>query len=46
MEFEAGSEFYFSKHAKDLTLAEAALLAALPKGPEYYSPLLEPRIAL
>jgi penicillin-binding protein 1A len=37
--FEAGSEFYFSKHVKDLTLSEAALLAALPKGPEEYSPL-------
>ena len=24
---------YFSKHAKDLTLTEAALLAGLPKGP-------------
>ena len=37
--FEAGSEYYFSKHARDLTLPEAALLAALPKGPEYYSPV-------
>ena len=37
--FEAGSEYYFSKHVKDLTLPEAALLAALPKGPEYYSPV-------
>jgi len=44
--FEAGSEFYFSKHAKDLTLDEAALLAALPKGPEYYSPLRNPDRAL
>ncbi len=44
--FEAGSEFYFSKHVKDLTLAEAALLAALPKGPEAYSPLREPERAL
>lgn len=44
--FEAGSEFYFSKHAKDLSLAEAALLAALPKGPEYYSPLRNPERAL
>ncbi len=30
--FEAGSEYYFSKHAHDLTLPEAAMLAALPKG--------------
>ena len=44
--FEAGSEFYFSKHVKDLTLAEAALLAALPKGPEAYSPLHDPDRAL
>ncbi len=44
--FEAGSEFYFSKHVKDLTLSEAALLAALPKGPEYYSPIRNPERAL
>ena len=43
--FEAGSEFYFSKHVKDLTLPEAALLAAMPKGPEYYSPLRNPERA-
>jgi penicillin-binding protein 1A len=40
--FEAGSEYYFSKHAKDLTLPEAALLAGLPKGPSAYSPILNP----
>ena len=44
--FESGSEFYFSKHAKDLTLPEAALLAALPKGPEEFSPLHFPDRAL
>jgi penicillin-binding protein 1A len=44
--FEAGSEYYFSKHVKDLTLPEAALLAALPKGPEYYSPVKYPDRAL
>jgi penicillin-binding protein 1A len=44
--FEAGSEFFFSKHARDLTLPEAALLAALPKGPEAYSPLKYPERAL
>jgi penicillin-binding protein 1A len=44
--FEAGSEFYFSKHARDLTLPEAALLAALPKGPEAYSPVRYPERAL
>jgi len=44
--FEAGSEFYFGKHAKDLTLTEAALLAGLPKGPSAYSPLFNPEKAL
>ena len=40
--FEAASEFYFSTHAKDLTLTEAALLAGLPKAPVAFSPLLNP----
>ncbi|MBK7933264.1 MAG: PBP1A family penicillin-binding protein [Pyrinomonadaceae bacterium] len=33
--FEAGSRTYFGKSLKDLTLDEAALLAAIPKSPEY-----------
>ncbi|MGC9223319.1 MAG: penicillin-binding protein 1A [Terracidiphilus sp.] len=44
--FETASEYYFSKHAKDLTLTEAALLAGLPKGPVDYSPVLHPERAL
>jgi penicillin-binding protein 1A len=44
--FEAASQFYFSTHAKDLTLTEAALLAGLPKGPVAFSPLLAPDKAL
>jgi len=44
--FEAASEYFFSKHAKDLTLTEAALLAGLPKGPAGYSPILYPDKAL
>ncbi len=44
--FEAASQFYFSKHAKDLTLTEAALLAGLPKGPVAYSPVLNPEKAM
>ena len=35
---EAASHLYFQKSAKDLSLDEAALLAALPKAPTYYSP--------
>jgi penicillin-binding protein 1A len=44
--FEAASEYYFSKHARDLTLTEAALLAGMPKGPVAYSPILNPERAL
>lgn len=44
--FEAASQFYFSKHARDLSLTEAALLAGLPKGPSAYSPLNNPEKAL
>jgi penicillin-binding protein 1A len=40
--FEAASEFYFSKPAKQLTLEEATLLAGLPKGPTVYSPINHP----
>jgi penicillin-binding protein 1A len=44
--FEAASEFYFSKHARDLNLTEAALLAGLPKAPAAFSPLINPDKAL
>ena len=44
--FEAASEFYFSKPARQLTLDEAALLAGLPKSPGYYSPINHPEHAL
>jgi penicillin-binding protein 1A len=44
--FEAGAEYYFNKHAKDLKLEEAALLAGLPKGPAGYSPINAPDKAL
>ena len=35
---EAASETYFGKHAKNLDLAESALLAGLPQSPTKYSP--------
>src|SRR4051812_31322605 len=44
--FEAGAQYYFSKHAKDLTLEEAAILAGLPKAPSYYSPINNPERSL
>lgn len=43
---EAASWNYFGKSARDLTLGEAALLAGLPKKPEYYSPRKHPERAL
>lgn len=35
---EAAAQTYFDKEAKDLTLAEAVILAGLPQSPTYYSP--------
>lgn len=35
---ETAAEIFFRKKAKDLTLDEAALIAALPKATSYYSP--------
>ena len=37
---ENASKFYFNKSAKDLSLAEATMLTAIPKSPSNYSPLL------
>lgn len=42
---EAASEAYFGKQAKDLTLAEAALLAGLPQAPTLYDPTINPDLA-
>src|SRR5499427_5360142 len=44
--FEAGAQFYFNKHAKELKLEEAALLAGLPKAPVSYSPINYPDRAM
>ncbi len=43
---EAASRLYFGKHAKDVTIAEAAVLAAIGRRPEYYSPINHPDHAL
>jgi len=43
--FEAAAQFYFGKSLKDVTLAEAALLAGIVPGPSY-SPILHPHAAL
>lgn len=43
---EAASQEYFGKSVAQLSLPEAALLAALPKAPSYYSPRQNPEEAL
>lgn len=42
---EAAARLYFNKSAKQLSIAESALLAGIPKGPRYYSPHLHPEEA-
>lgn len=43
---EEASLAYFNKHAKDVTIAEAAYLASLPQSPTYLSPYGKHRDAL
>ena len=43
---EAAAETYFSVSAKDLSLAQAALLAGLPQAPSSYDPYRNPAAAL
>ena len=42
---EAASRMYFGKSVQDLTLPEAAMLAALPRSPGNYSPFERPELA-
>lgn len=42
---EAASRHYFSKSAKDLSLAEAALLAGIPQSPNGHDPVSNPKSA-
>ena len=41
--FAAASEIYFGKPIKDLTIAEAAMLAGLPQAPSAYNPISNPK---
>lgn len=43
--FAAASETYFGKPLKDVTIAEAAMLAGLPKAPSSYNPIVNPKRA-
>ena len=42
---EAAAQEYFSKHVEDLNLAEASILAGIPKAPSRYDPYLNPQRA-
>ena len=43
--FAAASETYFGKPLKNITIAEAAMLAGLPKAPSAYNPISNPKRA-
>ncbi|HEY5581725.1 MAG TPA: transglycosylase domain-containing protein, partial [Rhodoferax sp.] len=43
--FAAASEAYFDKPLKDISIAEAAMLAGLPKAPSAYNPISNPKRA-
>ncbi len=43
---EAAAQIYFGKRARDLNIAECALLAGMPRSPKYYSPFKSPENAL
>lgn len=43
--FSAAAQIYFGKPLKDVTIAEAAMLAGLPKAPSAYNPVSNPKRA-
>ncbi len=43
--FAAASRVYFGKDLKDITVAQAAMLAGLPKAPSAYNPIVNPKRA-
>ena len=43
--FASASEVYFGKPLKEITIAEAAMLAGLPKAPSAYNPIANPKRA-
>ncbi|AKM42157.1 MULTISPECIES: penicillin-binding protein 1A [Burkholderia] len=43
--FASAARVYFGKDLKDITLAEAAMLAGLPKAPSAYNPVVNPKRA-
>jgi len=43
--FAAAAQIYFGKPLQDITIAEAAMLAGLPKAPSAYNPIVNPKRA-
>ncbi|CDG85506.1 mrcA; penicillin-binding 1 (Peptidoglycan synthetase) transmembrane protein [Janthinobacterium agaricidamnosum NBRC 102515 = DSM 9628] len=43
--FASAAQIYFGKDLKDITVAEAAMLAGLPKAPSAYNPVVNPKRA-
>lgn len=43
--FASAAQIYFGKSLKDITIAEAAMLAGLPKAPSAYNPVRNPKRA-
>jgi len=40
--FQSAAQIYFGKDLRDITVAEAAMLAGLPKAPSAYNPVVNP----
>jgi len=43
--FSAAAQIYYGKHLNDISIAEAAMLAGLPKAPSAYNPVANPKRA-
>ena len=43
--FEAAAQAYFGKSLREVSIAEAAMLAGLPKAPSAYNPIINPKRA-
>ncbi|MGB6371731.1 MAG: penicillin-binding protein 1A [Atribacterota bacterium] len=43
---QSAAKMYFNKNVQDLNLAESALIAGIPRGPSYYSPILNQEVSL
>ena len=43
---DSAAEIFFGKSVNELTLAECALIAGMPKSPSHYSPLVNPELSV